>query len=200
MLILVRHGRTAANASGLLLGRLDVALDEVGAQQAALLARALGSVARVVTSPLERARATATAVAHEADVTVEVDERWIELDYGELDGTPLPDVPAELWASWRRDLGYVPAGGESLAALGERVRSALDDLVADAADRDVVVVSHVSPIKAAAAWALGVGDEITWRLFLAPASITRVSLRGAVPVLQTWNSVAHLDEGHRPAG
>jgi broad specificity phosphatase PhoE len=56
----------------------------------------------------------------------------------------------------------------------------------------VVVVSHVSPIKAAVAWALGVGDEVTWRLFVAPASLTRIALGDRGPVLHTFNEVAHL--------
>jgi broad specificity phosphatase PhoE len=188
MIIVVRHGRTEANASGLLLGRLDVPLDETGRRQAELLAAAVGPVDRVITSPLQRARDTAAAF----DRPVEVDERWIELDYGELDGTAIVDVPSELWRSWRADPGFEPPGGESLASLGGRVRAALVDLQ-DAARREtIVVVSHVSPIKAAVAWALGVGDEVTWRLYVAPASITRMGVAERGPVLQTFNEVAHL--------
>ena len=91
VLIVVRHGRTEANASGLLLGRrLDPALDDLGRRQAAALGRRAARRARVVSSPLRRTRETAEAFGR----PVEVDERWIELDYGELDGTPLRDVPA----------------------------------------------------------------------------------------------------------
>ncbi|WP_334142525.1 histidine phosphatase family protein [Rhabdothermincola sp.] len=188
MLVIVRHGRTAANASGLLLGRLDVPLDEEGERQAARLAAAVGPVDRVVSSPLTRARQTAAAFG----APVEVDERWIELDYGDYDGTPLQDVPAEVWSTWRRDPSFAPPGGESIAALGERVRSSLETLVERARSETVVVVSHVSPIKAAVAWALGVGDEVTWRLFVAPASLTRIALGDRGPVLHTFNEVAHL--------
>ena len=86
MLFVVRHGRTAANASGLLLGRLDPDLDELGVRQATAAAAALGSVDRVVSSPLLRTRHTAEAFGRE----VEVDDRWIEMDYGEFDGQPEP--------------------------------------------------------------------------------------------------------------
>ena len=55
--------------------------------------------ARVIASPLLRTRETAGAFGR----PVEVDERWIELDYGELDGLPLRDVPADLWRAWRAD-------------------------------------------------------------------------------------------------
>ena len=64
--------------------------------------------------------------------------------------------------------------------------------VIDARDRTVVVVSHVSPIKAAVAWALGVGPEVAWRSHLDPASITRIAIGPAGPVLRTFNEVAHL--------
>lgn len=188
MLILVRHGRTDANRSGLLLGRLDVDLDPTGVAQAAAVAAAVGRVDRVVSSPLVRTRRTAEAFG----LPVEVDDRWVELDYGDLDGTPLRDVPASQWAAWRRDLGWRPPGGESLADLGVRVRAACEDLADDARERDVVVVSHVSPIKAATAWAMGVGDEVSWRLFLAPASITRIAVGDRGPSLHGFNDVAHM--------
>ena len=60
-LVIVRHGRTEANAHGLLLGRLDVELDPVGRAQAERLAAATGPVDRVIASPLQRTRQTAAA-------------------------------------------------------------------------------------------------------------------------------------------
>jgi broad specificity phosphatase PhoE len=202
MLILARHGRTEANARGVLLGRADPGLDDEGARQAACLGTGLAGldVARVVSSPLGRCRASAEVIAESlhgsgVKLDVEVDERWIELDYGVLDGVPLAEVPAESWARWRGDVSWAPDGGESLAALGERVRAACDDLVADATDADVVVVSHVSPIKAAVAWALGVGDEVAWRMWVAPASITRIGVAAGRPSLRSFNELGHLGTG-----
>lgn len=188
MLTIVRHGRTDANRSGLLLGRLDVGLDPLGEAQARALADVLGPVDRVVASPLQRARDTARALA----VPVEVDERWIELDYGAFDGTPLADVPPETWARWRSDVDFAPPGGESLRSLGIRVRDACESLREDATDGHVVVVTHVSPVKAAAAWAMGVGDEVSWRMFVAPASITAIAIGPRGPSLHGFNAVAHL--------
>lgn len=190
MLIVVRHGRTEANASGLLLGRhLDPALDAMGERQATALAAALPAPARVISSPLQRTRQTAAAFGR----PVEIDERWIELDYGDLDGTPLRDVPADVWAAWRADPSLSPGGGESLVDLGVRVRAACEELAEEAARTDTVVVTHVSPVKAALAWALGVGDEVSWRAFVAPASITRIATAGPRPSLHAFNGCAHLD-------
>lgn len=196
MIVVVRHGRTAANAGGLLLGRADPPLDDEGARQAAALATACTAldVGRIVTSPLGRCSQTAAAIAAGVPATpaVEVDERWIELDYGELDGRPISEVSAATWAAWRSDVGWRPPGGESLASLGARVREACEGLVDEASGRDVVVVSHVSPIKAAVAWALGVGDETAWRMWVGPASITRIGVAGGRPSLRTFNETAHL--------
>lgn len=186
--LIVRHGRTEANARGLLLGHLDVDLDAVGRAQAERLGAEIGPVDHVITSPLRRARQTAAAI--EGPLTV--DERLIELDYGEFDGRALGDVPAETWARWRSDLDFAPPGGESLAELGVRVRSFLEELsIGDAADETVAVVSHVSPIKAAVAWALGASDELTWRLFVAPASISEVEVTRRGTVLRRFNETLH---------
>jgi broad specificity phosphatase PhoE len=193
MLVLVRHGQTALNAGGRLQGRrVDEPLTDLGRRQAAAAARAvdLSRVVRVVTSPLLRAIETASAFASEVDidVEVEVDERWTELDYGSYDGLPFASVPADVWAAWRSDVSFAPpGGGESLAALRDRVWSALSSLEPPEGDGIVVVVSHVSPIKAAVAWALGVGVEVSWRMFLDVASLCRVSLTDRGPSLLAYN-------------
>jgi broad specificity phosphatase PhoE len=197
VLVLVRHGEAAGNAAGLLLGRGESALTAKGHAQAASVAAHLGHVNRVVTSPLGRARQT--AAAFDARIPVEVDERWVEVDYGEFDGQALGAVPAEVWQRWRSDPSYRPPGGETLAEVGARVRAACDELFATdgagaRADEDVVVVSHVSPIKAAVAWALGTGDEVAWRLYLAPGSVTRIAWGVDAPVLQRYNEVVPLTD------
>jgi broad specificity phosphatase PhoE len=196
VIVLVRHGRTDLNAAGRLLGRLDPPLDELGVRQAKAVAAALDERRdpRVVTSPLARTRATAAEIGARLGVTAEVDERWIELDYGDWDGRLLSELPPETWRAWREDIDLRPPGGETLVELGVRVRGALAALAADAVTRDVVVVSHVSPIKAAVTWALQVGDEVAWHLFLAPASISRVGVSDRGVSLVSFNGTAHLDE------
>ncbi|MGI9646405.1 MAG: histidine phosphatase family protein [Ilumatobacteraceae bacterium] len=192
MLILVRHGRTEANERGLLQGRLNQDLDELGQRQAAAVAQLVTrscEVDVVVSSPLKRAMQT--AVHFERDV--EVDDRWAELSYGEYEGVPHADVPSEVWQRWRHDYDYIPAGGESLTALDERVRAAIGDLVERAATSNVVVVSHVSPMKAAVAWALGVDIGISWNCHLDHASVCRIVFRGRHPLLQTFNETARVD-------
>ena len=188
MLILARHGRTAANASGLLQGRVDNPLDAVGLRQAQDIAGALGRPARLVASPLLRTRQTADAFG----LPVEIDKRWIELDYGTWDERPVRDVPAETWAQWRADDSFALPGGESLASLQLRVGEAIESLSEEARDHDVVVLTHVSPIKAAIGWALGVGAATSWRMNVSQASITRLRTGKPGPAMLSFNEVWHL--------
>jgi len=74
------------------------------------------------------------------------------------------------------------------------VRECCEDWsVREPAGGAVVLVSHVSPIKAAVAWALGVDEAISWRAHLDTASITRVLMRGDRPVLSLYNDTSHVD-------
>jgi broad specificity phosphatase PhoE len=151
-------------------------------------------VLAVGSSPLTRARASAALLRLE--VPVEVDDRWVEIDYGEYECQPLRDVPADVWLEWRRDPDYRPGGGETLSEVETRVATACETLFADpdagarSPDGDVVVVSHVTPIKAAVAWALGMGQDLSWRLHLNTASVTRIGWSGESPVLHGYNQVA----------
>lgn len=192
MLLLVRHGETAANVDGLLLGRADPPLTDRGRAQASAVAAALPAPTWLISSPLQRARETAAAFG----CPIEIDDRWIELDYGELDGRPASALAAADWVRWRADLAYVPPGGESLAALGQRVRAACADLSKAAESGVVTVVTHVSPIKAAAAWALGVPDEIAWRMFVEDASVCRIDIGPGGPVLRWFNRHPPAVEEH----
>jgi alpha-ribazole phosphatase len=189
VLILVRHGRTAHNATRRLLGRLDVPLDDLGRRQATALGELseLRSADRVVTSPLGRAVETASALGP----PVTVDERWIEIDYGIYDGLPLEEVPSTLWTKWDADPSWTPEGGESLTAVEVRVRDACEDLWEEACDRDVIVVSHVSPIKAALWWGMGAPPEFQGRLMLDVASISRIGAGPRGSVMRSFNETCH---------
>ena len=192
MIIVVRHGRTASNAAGLLLGRLDPPLDDLGVRQAGQVAAVVGPVDVVVSSPLARTRQTASAFTTVDGSQVVIDERFIELDYGEWDGSPVSDVDAATWAAWRADADFAPPGGESLRSVGRRVAEGMEDIADRWADRTVVVVTHVSPVKAAMIWALRGDDTMSWRAFVAPASITRIDVAGGSPRLVSFNECAHL--------
>jgi probable phosphoglycerate mutase len=198
VLILVRHGESVANAQGLLLGRTDAELTETGRAQAAAVPTLFERpVVELRSSPLRRAVDTAELLG--LGLPVLVDQRWIEVDYGEFECQPLGDIPAHVWQKWQQDRDFCPADGESLAAVDVRIADACEELFASdgggarRADGDVVIVSHVTPIKAAVAWALGTPD-LYWRLYLRTASVTRISWNRDAPILHGFNEVALAPE------
>ena len=188
MLILARHGRTAANAQGLLQGRMDLPLDEVGREQARKIAVALASVDVVISSPLRRAVETAEAVGKE----IEIDDRWIEMDFGNLDGQRRQDIDPAIWIRLQRDVHYQPEGGESLANMMLRVTPALDELLARSEHETIAVFSHVMPIKAAFSHVLHIGMETAPRTYLDQASLTRMTMTPVGAVLHSFNETGHL--------
>ena len=182
MLLLVRHGETEANRAGRYLGRTDQPLTAHGRAQVSRLAELLPRPDVIVASPLRRAVDTAKQFGG----PVEVDERWIELDYGPYELHPVGGVPAELSARWGTDPEFAPPGVETFASLAARVRGACEDLITRSGSSVVVVVSHVGPIKAAIAWALGIEPSAS-RLFVEDASVCRIDVAGGRPMLRWFN-------------
>jgi len=194
VIVLVRHGETDANRAGLLLGRADPPLNERGRQQAAATAAALRHEVAplILVSPLQRTRETAQLIGDATGTPVTVDERLIELDYGEWDERRVADLLLDTVERWRADPTFAPPGGESLAALRLRVAPVAAEAFEQAADRTVIVVSHVSPIKALILCALGLDDGYAWRLRLDVASICRLGPGPLGPVLFSFNETGHL--------
>ena len=191
MIVFARHGQTAPNRDGLVLGRADPELTEEGHRQAELLAAALRGepVAAILSSPLLRARQTAEPIGEACGVPVGVDERLIEIDWGAWEGRATGSLAKSDVDRWKAEDGTAPEG-ESLDSLSSRVESFCQEQLGQ--DGLVVAVSHVSPIKAAAAWAMGVDGTVAWRMFLGLASITRVGQGKANPVLLSFNETGHL--------
>jgi broad specificity phosphatase PhoE len=192
VLVLVRHGETDANRDGLLLGRADPPLNTRGREQVARLAAWLGAGTAplaVLTSPLRRARETASAIAATWGVEVAVEERLVEVDYGDLDGVRLGTLSADVVSRWRTDPHFAPVGGESLAGVRARVAAFAQEVFASLADGPVIAVSHVSPIKAAVLWALDLPDLYAWRMHLDLGSATRLIAGPTGAVLLAFNEV-----------
>ena len=135
---LARHGETSLNAAGLLRGRLDPPLTDRGKEQASALAGALERVdiQLIVASPLRRAMETAGAVAELLGLSVEVDERFNDRDYGKWAGTSLGDVEKE-WGS----VDDAP-GVESLSSVVERALSGFRDFIKQLGSGTGLIVSH----------------------------------------------------------
>ncbi|MFL3020748.1 MAG: histidine phosphatase family protein [Candidatus Poriferisodalaceae bacterium] len=148
----------------------------------------MGPIDVVVSSPLRRALQTAEPLG----LPCRVDERWIELDYGEWDEKPIGEITKEEWIRWRSDPAFTPPGGESLEELDRRVGLGCEALLLEAEESNVAVFTHVSPIKSAVSWALGTGEQISWNLSVGQAQITRIAVRDGRPVLTSFNETGHL--------
>jgi len=184
--ILVRHGRTSANAAGVLAGRAaGVRLDAIGHEQAARTAERLALIplARLVSSPMERARQTARIIAAKREVAIAtlIDKGITECDYGDWQGRPLRELATEkLWSVVQSQPSAAEfPGGESLAAMQARSVAAVrrrDAAIekSHGADAIWVAVSHADIIKSILADALGMHLDLFQRIAVGPASVSIV--------------------------
>jgi len=178
--ILVRHGRTSANAQGVLAGWTPgVHLDDTGVEQAAAVATRLAPVrlTAVVSSPLERTVQTAEAIAsrQQRSLDVELDERLGECRYGEWTNQRLADLSKlPLWKTVQEQPSAVTfPDGESLPAMQARAIGAVHDWNQQLGDRAAyVLVSHGDVIKSIVADALGMHLDQFQRIVIDPASVS----------------------------
>jgi probable phosphoglycerate mutase len=152
-LLLARHGQTADNADGLILGRRDPSLSELGRAQARALAVAAraAAIAAVWSSPMRRAHATAEIVAEATGAPLYVLDALAESDRGDWEGRPVAELrrtePERFAAFEAASDGFAFPGGESLAEQVARTRRALDQVVAG--PQPALVVAHVGTVRAA---------------------------------------------------
>jgi probable phosphomutase (TIGR03848 family) len=195
-LLLVRHGRSTANSSGILAGwSPGVALDEHGEQQAKALAERLAGLPlhTVVSSPLDRCRQTlAPLLAARPELALRLDERLGECRYGDWTGRPLAELAKEpLWATVQAQPSaatFPGPEGESMRELSHRAVESVREWDAEVArehgpDAVWLVCSHGDVIKAIVADALGLHLDLFQRISVEPASITAIRYTGARPYL-----------------
>jgi probable phosphomutase (TIGR03848 family) len=182
--ILARHGRTVANATGVLAGRSPgIRLDDAGVRQAEDAARRLDGLrlAGAVTSPLERCKETAAILLRGTGVRARVERGLTECDYGEWTGRPMKELAKEdLWKVVQaHPAGVRFPGGEAMAEMSARAVRAVrawDARVTDTAGDDAVwlAVAHGDVIKSVLADALGVHLDAFQRIVVDPASLSVV--------------------------
>lgn len=200
--ILVRHGRTTANASGVLAGRTaGVELDDVGREQADRTAErlAVAPLVGVVSSPLERCRQTAEAILARQDGSpaAPIEAGITECDYGDWQGGKLSVLAAEdLWSVVQNQPSAATfPGGESLLAMQARAVASIRRLDAafeaeHGAGAVWVAVSHGDIIKSILADALGMHLDLFQRINVNPASVSIIRYGTARPNVISTNTDA----------
>jgi probable phosphoglycerate mutase len=198
-MLLLRHGETAHSGSRRFSGIGDLPLTERGEAQARRVAARLRDEPRldaIVSSPLPRAVATATVISEAVGVAVTKNDDLKETDFGEWEGLTF-DEAREKWstdlARWLVDPEFAPPGGESIAATSRRVVRARDAVLAAYPEGRLLVVSHVTPIKALVRLAVDAPGAAVFRMHLDLAALSVIDYFGEQrAVLRLYNDTSHL--------
>jgi len=197
--VLLRHGDTRLSPEHRFSGQRDLPLSANGTRQARAAASRLAAGTRidaVVSSPLQRAAATAAIAAGELGLTAVTDDNLRETDFGDWEGFTLAEIqqrwPAAV-AAWHHNPEQAPPGGESFADTAYRVHRACDRLLRDHGGQTVLVVSHITPIKIMLCRALGVPLATLYRLYLGSACINEIQWHGReFAAVRRVNDTSHL--------
>lgn len=200
--VFLRHGETALTPqrrfSGI--GSGNPGLSRVGVEQAR---QAAGSpllrrseFTEVVCSPLKRCVETAEAVAAHLGLGLRVEENLREADFGMWEGMTYAEVeeryPRDL-AAWKRSPDVAPTGStETFTDVLGRAETIADAIRSKYSGASIIAVTHVSPVKALVAQALGAPPMALFAMELHPAAFSRISYSGSGASLRLFNDTSHL--------
>ena len=198
-LLLVRHGRTAANRDRIIQGQIDIPLDAFGVLQAE---RAAAEIAHafapslLVTSPLSRAAATAAIIGKRVGLVPVTHPGLAEMHCGVCEGVAFSEIVASDPALAARlqdpdDLDFGWPGGETRRQFHARVRTTFDDILRRNGSDQIVVVAHGGVIGAFTTIARGVSPGDRDAYDLDNCGITHVAL-APDPEFRAFNATAHL--------
>ena len=201
---LVRHGETDINASGRLQGTTNSTLTPRGRAQARELAVAslTWNPVAVYSSPLQRARGVAGAIADLSGLSVTDEPRIIEMDMGDLEGVTIQEMRdgwPDLYQGWRRDASSVTMpGGESLGDVQLRAMAAVEELDEryDAEDT-IIAVTHNFTIRCIVAAVIDLPLANINHMDLSLGSRTTITSGRRGRRLATFNAVDHLTPANR---
>ena len=115
----------------------------------------------------------------------DIDERWVECNFGDWEGQPISSISIENWEEYKSNLDYQPPNGESINEVNTRVHAALDEL-SIGENENLLIVTHTLPIKSAFVWVLGVEIPIL-RTRLSTASYTQIEVARDERTLLNFN-------------
>jgi 2,3-bisphosphoglycerate-dependent phosphoglycerate mutase len=205
-LLFIRHGETDWNRQQRFQGQIDVPLNDIGLAQAARLgARLAGDPHDVlVSSDLQRARATAAPLAEAWGLEPALVPGLREQSFGVLEGLDAPTIQqrhADLWARWLEHAAdYALPGGESLRQFHARVMAAVRDLAAEHPGRRLAVVTHGGVLDMLWRSAHGLSLDGLRQCEIPNTGLNRMRWRDGALELVSWADAAHLDRTSDDAG
>lgn len=197
-IVAIRHGQTAWNVDTRIQGQLDIGLDDTGRWQAARLAQALDGERfdAVYSSDLQRALATAHALAAPAGLEVRTHRGLRERHFGVFEGLTYAEIKARYpqdALSWRqRDPAFGPPQGEALGAFGARVMAVINALAAAHRGQHIAMVAHGGVLDVLYRAALNLALDAPRTRQVGNASINRLLAGDAGFTLVGWGDCGHL--------
>ncbi|HEX4865939.1 MAG TPA: histidine phosphatase family protein [Acidimicrobiales bacterium] len=154
------------------------------------------AIGGVYSSPLERTRETAAAIASALGTSVRAERGLLECDFGEWTGGSLKELSKRPeWATVQRyPSGFRFPGGESFIEMQSRIVQALHRICGKHPGEAIVAVSHADPIKAAVADAVGTHLDLFQRIVISPCSVTAISYGASGPAVLAVNSTGSLGD------
>jgi len=176
--IFLRHGQAKNNVERILTGRTPgIPLTEKGIEQAEKTAKFLEhmNISAIYSSPIERAKHTAEIVGKHNSIDVTIDDRLIELDMGKFTGVPYDDIFTShgnvFMKFYNGELEIAHNGVETFSEVKKRVLSIVDHVIENHPDENVVLVTHMDPIKAMLSTIVDLTPTNLFELIIANASL-----------------------------
>ena len=177
-IIFLRHGQAKNNTERVLSGRTPgVPLTDKGITQAQQTAELLEhmNISAIYSSPIQRAKHTAEIVGEHNSIDVQIDDRLIELDMGKFTGIPYDEIFAShgnvFLKFYNGELEIAHNGVETFADVKKRVTSIVDEIIEKHPDQNVVLVTHMDPIKAMLSNVVDLSPTNLFELIIANASL-----------------------------
>ena len=176
--IFLRHGQAKNNIERILTGRTPgIPLTEKGIEQAEKAAKFLEhmNISAIYSSPIERAKHTAEIVGKHNSLDVIIDDRLIELDMGKFTGVPYDEIFSShgnvFMKFYNGELEIAHNGVETFSEVKKRVLGIVDHVIENHPDQNVVLVTHMDPIKAMLSTIVDLTPENLFELIIANASL-----------------------------
>ena len=177
-IIFLRHGQAKNNTERILAGRTPgVPLTEEGVDQSEKAAKFLEemNISTIYSSPIERAKNTAEIVGKHNSIDVRIDDRLIELDMGKFTGKPYDEIFSThgnvFMKFYRGELEIAHNGVETFEEVKKRIRDMVDHVIDNHPDENVVLVTHMDPIKAMLSTVVSFSPENLYELIIPNASL-----------------------------